>query len=311
MTRMKKVFKTSSEVSHLWAHQTQSEARCHNTFFDGPLYFSYGRHYCLGRVFPGNRVALNIESNSPTTNKHRREAMYATNHMQQVHVFDPEDDTCRRRPKTQRHAAELLREAAIARANGRRPMLLGQARKVVEDYNTMCDWLGEPESSKLDLPQLTEEETAAFQKAHRESLARERKREQARAEELAKRNAEAIKAWRAGTVTFLPYGVHTMMLRLGDPDAFGNPQAVQTSRGASIPVEDAKRLWRLIRVVKGSGHGHVQRDFALGNYSLTQIRKDGSVVVGCHDIPYKEIEGIAVQLGLIEALTSTTVMEAL
>jgi hypothetical protein len=42
----------------------------------------------------------------------------------------------------------------------------------------------------------------------------------------------------------------------------------------------------------------------VGHYRLTKIRGDGSMVVGCHDIPYSEIEMIARQLGLKQEQTA-------
>jgi hypothetical protein len=31
---------------------------------------------------------------------------------------------------------------------------------------------------------------------------------------------------------------------------------------------------------------------------LTKIRENGSIVVGCHDVPYSELERIAMQLNI-------------
>jgi hypothetical protein len=38
----------------------------------------------------------------------------------------------------------------------------------------------------------------------------------------------------------------------------------------------------------------------LGNYQLHQINVDGSIVVGCHHIPFTELELMADQLGLLK-----------
>ena len=53
-----------------------------------------------------------------------------------------------------------------------------------------------------------------------------------------------------------------------------------------------------MRVVGGTKDYEVGMD--LGGYKLTKIRRDGSIVVGCHDIPYAEIEGVAKELGLLK-----------
>jgi hypothetical protein len=52
-TKRKKYVFSRPMVAHLWAHQTQEEARDTRTvfFFDGKSIFSYGRHYCIARLY--------------------------------------------------------------------------------------------------------------------------------------------------------------------------------------------------------------------------------------------------------------------
>lgn len=73
---------------------------------------------------------------------------------------------------------------------------------------------------------------------------------------------------------------------------------IDTSHSAHIPTSDARRLWPVILEVKAGG---IDMPFErpLGLYELRLIRADGSIVVGCHDIPWSELEGIAKQLGLL------------
>jgi hypothetical protein len=81
-------------------------------------------------------------------------------------------------------------------------------------------------------------------------------------------------------------------------------KSVETSKGANIPVSFARRLWNYITDIRANGfpkgmeenYGAGQR---LGHYTLNRIEADGSIVVGCHQIAYVEIEGIAKQLGLL------------
>jgi len=289
---MKKVFSNSGEVAHLWAHQTQAEGRAGNVFFRDSLYFSYGTHYCIGRVFSPERVALNIENNSPTTNRHRREARHATSHMSQIFVYGP--DGMPEKGRTERAIQHLMEKAAAAKPDGRRPGYLAEALQVAEHYNIFCDW-AKYTTRKIELPAYDEAEMARMRKVQREYTAAERERAKARAAQLALSLAEKIAAWRAGSGYGLPYGVGTM-LRLNS----NNPY-VETSHGAQIPVEDAKRLWPIIRRTM-RGDRDYEVGMPLGDYQLTKIRRDGSIKVGCHDIPYVEIEGIAVQLGLLSSM---------
>ena len=71
--RIKHVFSNAREVLHLWANQTQDDARSGNVFFIGKSCYSYGHHYELGRIIKvnGQTVALiNTSGYSPTTGKH-------------------------------------------------------------------------------------------------------------------------------------------------------------------------------------------------------------------------------------------------
>ncbi len=82
--RLKRVFNTSDQVIHLWANQSQSDARCTNVFFDRETVYSYGYHYVLGRLveYNGATVALiNDRGYSVTTAKHINQALYATAHL--------------------------------------------------------------------------------------------------------------------------------------------------------------------------------------------------------------------------------------
>lgn len=94
--RIKKVFSSSQQIPHLWAHQTQDEARSSNLFFKGKSIYSYGYHYELGRLieYKGKTVALvNTTGYSVTTSKHISMALSATSHLPTVkvrHDFDLE-----------------------------------------------------------------------------------------------------------------------------------------------------------------------------------------------------------------------------
>lgn len=294
---MKKVFRNADELSHVWANKLQAEGRCSNTFFECDTYYSYGRHYVIGKHLPDGSVAINLSSNSATTNKHVHQAKYAVRPRKVLEVFNPGGHP--QHDHTDRHVKSLIEDAAAAKPDGNRPRLLAQAQKVADDYNAFCAALGltgnpnfPPVSAATD-----EAELARLRKLQREYAAEERAREKARAAQRALTDAEQIAAWRAGG----PHvSVHWGTLLRVNPN---NPY-IDTSRGAHIPVEDAKRLWPVIRRVM---RGQLDTNMAqpLGSYHLNLIRADGSIVVGCHDIAYAEIHGIAVVLGLV----SSTVKE--
>lgn len=296
---MKKVFRNADELSHVWANKLQAEGRCASVFFEGDTYYSYGYHYAIGRHLPDGSVAINLSSSSATTNKHVRQAKFAVRPRKVLEVFNPggEPDHAR----TDRHVKSLLEDAAAAKPNGNRPRLLAQAQKVADDYNAFCAALGL--AGNPNFPPITaavnDEELARLRKAHREYLAEERAREKERARVRLLKDAERIAEWRAGGSHGLGWAVGTL-LRVNPSKPF-----IDTSRGAHIPVEDARKLWPLIqRAMKGGRDYEV--GMPVGDYRLTKIRRDGSIVVNCHDIPYDEIHGIAVALGLASSTVEET-----
>ena len=75
---MKKVYSNSNEVMHLFAQQSQSEARSssNNVYFETPYIdnrpygskiYSYGRHYLLGEFIDNNTIFINDDGYSVTT----------------------------------------------------------------------------------------------------------------------------------------------------------------------------------------------------------------------------------------------------
>ena len=62
------------------------------------------------------------------------------------------------------------------------------------------------------------------------------------------------------------------------------PLSIETSHSAQIPVDDCA-LWPIIqRTMRGDDQWCWQLPPGL------RLRRDGSIVVGCHDIAYSEIE---------------------
>jgi hypothetical protein len=86
--RVRAVLRDESEVAHVWQADVQSHGRFRAIYFSGRRLYSYGSHYVIGQLLPDGSVMLNSESNSMTTNGHRRAADYATQHRRQLYVPD-------------------------------------------------------------------------------------------------------------------------------------------------------------------------------------------------------------------------------
>jgi len=79
----------------------------------------------------------------------------------------------------------------------------------------------------------------------------------------------------------------------------GNPDEVQTTKGASVPLEDVKRAIRWVRVIRAKGEDWRRNgeQFKVGHYDLDSVTKDG-VVAGCHRFQWEEVDRFAALIGL-------------
>lgn len=115
------------------------------------------------------------------------------------------------------------------------------------------------------------------------------------AEHLAAENAAAVAAWRdGGPRNFAAWDIPPM-LRLSS-----DGKTIETSHGAMVPASAAPRLWRLIERVRGgdTDAGRAFTGLHVGPFTLSEIRADGSAVIGCHDIPHGEMSALAARLNL-------------
>lgn len=297
----------AAKMAHAWAHQTKPEwvLKSSNVFFRGSKIYSYGEHFCMGRILPSGVVVLATRTYSATTSSHQADVRSAVSHMRQVRCYDPDSDAesnmcvARRKVSESLAASTKPRIKELTRLQAR--LLAYNEAKEANDY---LDALPAAESAGvekivLEALALTLEEHDRIGVLLEEASLKREERWASRSARYAEQRAkdqlkveERLALWRRNEYS----GVfsHITALRLSKDGT-----NVETSRGADIPVSHAKRLWPLIENVRMLGKELV-REFHLGHYNLSRIEADGSIVVGCHQIPYSEIEGIARQLGLLE-----------
>ncbi len=73
---------------------------------------------------------------------------------------------------------------------------------------------------------------------------------------------------------------------------------IETSKHAQVLVEHAVKLWPVIERSYREQAEYPGNGFKIDYYTVTKIDK-GNLIIGCHNIPYSEIESIAKQLHLI------------
>jgi hypothetical protein len=311
--RIKRVFGSADQVLHLWANQTQSDARSRNVFFHGRDVYSYGRHYRLGRIveFRGKRVALiNGDGYSVTTSKHISWAQSATSHLPTVVLkdFDWSWDVPRliregltrqmneiiesierhfrsRKfyPRTERGESHWMGWKGSTYSDGAR----------VKAHNELCDTLG-MKSLRLDIG------TDFIQdyNAHADLMI-ERKRErdafnltpygierlriesERRQAALASKSSREIEAWKAGT------GSRTEAVRSLEPQIIRvNGDQVETSRGAVVSLAEARKFLAIVE------RGSLKSGTQVGSYTYLKTVSDGIIQIGCHRISVEQAKSV-------------------
>lgn len=306
--RIKKVFSSADQVIHVWANQSQNEARCKNVFFTGRQIYSYGYHYELGRLveYKGHTIALiNNDGYSVTTAKQIGYAWTAVEHMPRFYVsganlkFLDLDDPNKEDLRGVIEASLLERQDAIIerefnRFNGRKfgmSSLDKDARdyddELIAEYNKYCDMFGFKSLLIPDLSELRE-----LQRDHAK-LYIEKEKQNNTPEALAKKAAilekreakakeklhEDIQKWRDGGR--LPQGARDLAFQLVRVNGF----EVETSRGATVPLTHAVRLLKLIE------SGKVSEGERIGHFQLTSVvakGKEAIITIGCHKILLSE-----------------------
>ena len=333
--RQRKVFPTS-EIPHLWFHQTQSNARSQgNVFFDGDTIYSYGTHFPIARHVTsksGERAVLfTIAHYSVTT----------TGHCSAVRSAIPSGTVVFHVPSLGTHYAsgtpnhndnlkyfvtqinEHITKASRARSTWTITSHLRQANGLVESARAYEKFFRVRVPSLPVVPEADSEKLAAIGKREREESARkakeqreENERRKQRIEQERKEWEEKLPAlcaeWRNGVNVRIPHPsciwydsgnvprIPTMLRISGDE--------VETSLGARVPVSHAKRGLRFVRSVIAFGQEYVRNGHTLhlGHYAIDRIETDGTLHAGCHVIKYAEIEALAPALEALAIAADTT-----
>lgn len=287
---MRHVFPTSAEVAHIWASQSQDDARCRNASFSGFKYYSYSTVIAeIRRNEMGQELVLLCTDNySSTTCKHKYEVRRAVSHMRVIEVAEVQailsDHEVNYRAFLRTH--EDLIDLA-SRARQRKNEYLGKAASIVRDMTEYAAFFGLTWNVPAPEDNISSTQLLADYEAWRTQQDLER-----RTKRIAEQ-AENMALWLAGGDN--RYGFDDFRLRIKDDE-------IQTSHGANIPVDHAVKIWPLLHKAHKSGKPFtpsIERTIHLGQYRLNGFADD-VLTVGCHRIPYSEVERMAEQLGLLE-----------
>lgn len=293
---MRNVLKSHDEVCHYWANRVQECGRAGNMFFQGDKIYSYGAHFCMARLLPNGTVVETTRSYGPTTNRHQRRVWNAVRDRRRVSCWRPESGAFENMRKARTEVAGAL-TAAEKRGIWKTTRMRHKAYALhlAEQANAYLAALPEDERAGV-LPIDTSGLEQVRDDLRRVNEERERQR-QATAEERLVELRVDLQRWRRRALAYRAgFSMLPCALRLSE-----DRSEVQTSRGATIPVSFCPRLWRSVQAARAQGVEYrPEVPPHVGVYRLTVINADGSIVVGCHNIPYSELEGIAVELGYIQ-----------
>lgn len=303
MKRQKHVF-INSEIPHLWAHKTQDEARngTGSFYFRGGIIFSYGSHFPIAAHITGKDgqagILFTVEKNYVTTSQHIGLVRRAI--PPDVPVFnvpcmhfgfsDPEDRY--QHEQNFKHYVRVVEAHIVSCAKSRASFNKEHHHEqaVIWRKEALCyaTFFGLADPDIPTVPDLDSEQLAAIKKREAKKSAEKAAKARQEAEERRKQALSLADDWLAG-------GGHHYLLNAISPLLRIENHEIVTSRGARFPIIHAKRGLALVRAVMARGeewtsNGHSCR---LGHYKISKIKPDGTVIAGCHEVPWPSIERVA------------------
>lgn len=306
---MKKSLRNNREVAHVWAAQSQDEGYASHFFFEGPSLFSYGHHFEVARIVRPGVVLFNESSYSNSTSKHQGYARSAVSHMRVFRIPGLKWQAVVDHNASAEFYIQTLGDKLAYISRMRKDpewmlkMYADMAEKAAGYVLEFGKGIRKPLQRTIADIYAARENPLTAEVMEKLKVRAAAERERAKAERLARAAADAARkvelqaeydGWKAGTVDRLPWeavNLFPVALRVHDDE-------IQTTKGAAVPVIEARKLWRALRTDAGTVPG-----MRVGHYTVTRIDPDhDSLIVGCHTIPLREVTRMAVRLGFEKAV---------
>lgn len=298
MARIKTVFRNTSEVCHVWAQQKQEYGKAGNVFFEGPSIYSYGKHFEIARFITPDIVFVNPARYSVSTSRHQRYVSDAITHKTVYFVPSMTDHTL----NIKNYVAEINRQLdAFTRRRSMVSLAIGaihdELRSAFSYVNAFKNDI-DPALVRGIEAMYTDRKLYPTPQEIEKAMAREKvynaqmdiKYAKKQAEEEERRKLQAIEQekhlaeWLEGKGPYHSlWAITPTRLRVKD-------DAVETTRGASVPLSFCRRFWDRIKKADDVV------GLAMGHYTITKITPE-KITVGCHEIPMSEVRRLAKQLG--------------
>lgn len=278
---MKHVFSNISDIAHMWAHQTQPDARTsrNNFFYDGDTIYSYGRHFPIAKhvEFNGVKAILfTLDSYSVTTAKHIHTVLHACNHMNVIRCLKV--DICSKDATHQHHAnfnywlqrTEIcLNKLQTARKPENYLLEISGLKEQAEKYAAYFEipiplslTIAFAISNKKEYVEYLDKKADIIKAEEIKKAARERKK-----------HREALRNWEEGKTARLYVRDGYDYLRYSnrvDGGAF-----IETTQGVTIPLPIAKAFYQKVK------NGSIKTGDTIIDYEVSEVGKD-FIQIGCH-----------------------------
>ena len=245
MTKRQRHVFPNREIPHLWAHQTQDEARngTGSFYFRGATIYSYGSHFPIATHVKGSQgepgILFTSEKNSVTTSQHM--SMVNRSIPPDVPVFTvpcqhfgfSEAEDKYQHEKNFKHytreVAEQLSTCARARSSYNKEYHHERAVELRKEDLCYATFFGLPDPAIDRVPDLDSEKMAAIKSREAKASAKKAAETKRKTEEDRVRWAQAAEQWRQGEYHHThPYSLPTMLRIEG--------HEVVTSHGARFPI---------------------------------------------------------------------------
>ena len=282
---MRNVFRSHSEVCHVWAQRSQERGEAGNIFFEGNSIYSYGYHYEIAR-FENNHVILNDTGYSSSTSKHIGHVLSAVSHYETFHVSNtfPNEilkDISDKWDKIQKSRKPDLyyQSDFLTRWNEYLTKFTAKEQKGLKaDYKKELSKIRGLQK-RLDNFYNSDNLKELVSK----NLKKERSRKEAKIRQAQKEFNDQIKVFkryeRNDVNTWnriLPDVSNLAYLRISEDGT-----KVETSKGIRIDIDKARVLFKLIEA------GRDVKGYKIDHYTV--ISMNGSLKVGCHTISKEEV----------------------
>lgn len=303
---MKTIF-TNAELAHVWMAQKQNYGQnaSRSMFFIGSTIYSYSEHFPLAKIFKKEKIILvnDGKTTMTTTTKHYPAISRALDRNNYKIVYAPyATGTCTKlMGMTLESTAEYFYQNIYEKMG---EVLAGNAtydevQAAVLEYQNFCKH-AKLKIKKVEMPEhfiaLLKEISAITWAAIERKI--ERKKElaatkEARAIAKAEKNIEAWKRGENVSISKLP----RIYLRKTFGVSYNTPRGelwlyVQTSKGATVPYQEALDLWNEMKCYpEGNFVGR-----QLGFYTVNAVSRD-KIVIGCHVLERKILDEFFNNLG--------------